>query len=93
VYDQHEAVIECAKVGIPTVAVVDSNVNPTIISYPIPGNDDSPTSINLYLRLFEKAISLGKKKRKEMDKLMAQLEKEKETGNENGQFEVIDLKK
>jgi len=97
VYEQHEAVVECAKVGIPTVAVVDSNVNPTIITYPIPGNDDSPASINLYLRLFEKAINLGKKKRKEMDELMAKMEQEKvekeKKANENGQFEVIDLMK
>merc|ERR1712179_93854 len=63
IYDQHEAVVECAKVGISTVAVVDSDVNPTIVTYPIPGNDDSTASIKLYLKLFERAIKLGKQKR------------------------------
>ena len=47
--------------------------------------------------MFEKAINLGKKKRKEMDELMAKMEKEKveeeKKANLNGQFEVIDLMK
>ncbi len=34
--------IDAAKSGIPTVAVVDSDCNPNIISYPVPGNDDTP---------------------------------------------------
>ncbi len=41
-YDPHPAVIDAAKAGIPTVAVVDSDCNPNIISYPVPGNDDTP---------------------------------------------------
>jgi len=48
-------------VGIPTVAIVDSDCNPNLVSYPIPGNDDSVQSVQLYLELFKQAILLGKK--------------------------------
>lgn len=62
---QHSCVKESAKVLIPTIGIVDSNVNPTLITYPVPGNDDSKVSIELYCDLFKKAILRGKQKRKE----------------------------
>ena len=40
-------------------------LNPNIISYPIPGNDDTLDSMQLYLHLFKQAILIGKKKRTE----------------------------
>ena len=49
-YTSHTAVAESAKVGIMTVGICDSNVNPTIIGYPIPGNDDSPSAMELYCK-------------------------------------------
>ena len=49
-YTSHTGVAESAKVGIVSVGICDSNVNPTLISYPIPGNDDSPAAIELYCR-------------------------------------------
>ena len=42
------AVKEANKIGIPIVAVVDSNSNPENIDYPIPGNDDAIRSIEFY---------------------------------------------
>jgi small subunit ribosomal protein S2 len=57
--------VDAAKVGIPTVGIVDSDCNPNIITYPIPGNDDTLESIQLYLHLFKQAILLGKKAQKE----------------------------
>ena len=51
------AVLEAKKLGIPIVAVVDSNSNPEFINYPIPGNDDARRSINLYCELVKKTIS------------------------------------
>ena len=50
------AVLESKKLGIPIVAVVDSNSNPEFIDYPIPGNDDARRSINLYCELAKKTI-------------------------------------
>ncbi|XP_037040877.1 28S ribosomal protein S2, mitochondrial [Bradysia coprophila] len=63
---QHSAVKDSAKMAIPTVGIVDSNCNPNLITYPVPGNDDSPAAIELYCKLFKEAILRGKEKRKEM---------------------------
>lgn len=62
---QHPCVVDSAKMLIPTIAIVDSNANPSLVTYPVPGNDDSPASIQLYCRLFKEAIIRGKKKRQE----------------------------
>uniref|UniRef100_A0A336K5H6 Small ribosomal subunit protein uS2m n=1 Tax=Culicoides sonorensis TaxID=179676 RepID=A0A336K5H6_CULSO len=62
---QHTAVRDSAKMNIPTIGIVDSNCNPNLITYPVPGNDDSPASIELYCRLFKNAVLVGKAKRKE----------------------------
>ena len=65
VVDTHEAVMEAAKLMIPVVAVVDTNSDPRLVTYPIPGNDDSPSAVALYCRLFKEAVTRGKAKRKE----------------------------
>ena len=67
VFRQHYAVVESAKMNIMTTGVVDTSCDPRLISYPIPGNDDSMASIQLYCKLFQKAIALGKEKREEDD--------------------------
>lgn len=56
----HNAVKMAAKLLIPTIGICDTNIDPTLITYPIPGNDDSPESIELYCRLFKDAILKGK---------------------------------
>ena len=50
------AVLEAKKLNIPIVAVVDSNSNPELIDFPIPGNDDARRSIDLYCDLALKTI-------------------------------------
>ena len=45
---EHIAVKECRKLGIPVVAVVDSNCDPDLIDYVIPGNDDAIRAIKLF---------------------------------------------
>ncbi|KAB0797601.1 hypothetical protein PPYR_08594 [Photinus pyralis] len=62
---QHTAVRDSAKMGIATIGIVDSNSNPNMITYPVPGNDDSTAAIQLYCKLFKAAILRGKDKRKE----------------------------
>ena len=47
---EHIAVTEARKLGIPVVAVVDTNVNPEVVDYPIPGNDDAIRSNSLFSR-------------------------------------------
>ncbi len=53
------AVHEAKKLGIPIVAVIDSNSEPEGITYPIPGNDDAVRSINLYCDLMSYAVLDG----------------------------------
>ena len=53
------AIEEANKLGIPVVAVVDSNSDPTGIAYPIPGNDDAIRAINLYCDLVAAAVLDG----------------------------------
>ena len=50
------AVKEALKLNIPIVAIIDTNSDPTGISFPIPGNDDARRSINLYCELAKQTI-------------------------------------
>ena len=53
------AVTEAKKLGIPVVAIVDSNSNPENVDYPIPGNDDAVRAIELYCNLVSRAALEG----------------------------------
>ena len=53
------AVQEATKLGIPVVAVLDSNCNPKNIRFPFPGNDDASRAINLYCDLAVAAVLDG----------------------------------
>lgn len=53
------AIEEAKRLGIPTVAIVDSNTNPEGVDFPIPGNDDAMRAINLYCDLVTGAILDG----------------------------------
>ena len=55
------AVAEAKKLGIPIIAVLDTNSDPSGINYPIPGNDDARRSINLYCELLKKTIKDAEK--------------------------------
>ena len=50
------AIKESIKLGIPIVAVLDTNSNPDGIDFPIPGNDDARRSIDLYCSLLKETI-------------------------------------
>jgi small subunit ribosomal protein S2 len=53
------AIAEAKKLGIPVIAICDSNCDPDPIDYPVPGNDDSIRAIELYCRLFSDAVLSG----------------------------------
>lgn len=53
------AINEAKKLGIPVVAICDSNANPDGVTYPIPGNDDALRAINLYCDLVSNAVLEG----------------------------------
>lgn len=53
------AIGEAQKLGIPVIAVLDSNASPDGIAFPIPGNDDATKAINLYCDLISGAVLSG----------------------------------
>jgi small subunit ribosomal protein S2 len=57
----HEAiaVAEAARCGIPSIAIVDTNSDPTLITYPIPGNDDAVKSVRIIVDAIVAAIQAG----------------------------------
>ncbi len=57
------AVYEAKKLGIPIVAIVDTNADPEGITYPVPGNDDAIRSIKLFTTKFGEAVKTGMEKR------------------------------
>jgi small subunit ribosomal protein S2 len=86
------AIAESVKLGIPIIAILDSNSNPDNIDYPIPGNDDARRSIDLYCNLIKETINnakssipvpepkndtLGDKKEKIQAKTVQEIDREK----------------
>ena len=63
---EHVAVKEAIKLGIPIVAIVDTNADPRPINFPIPANDDASKSIELILEYLTDAIREGLEERKLM---------------------------
>src|SRR5262245_48750602 len=57
---EHIAVTEANKLGIPVVAVVDTNVDPELVQYPIPGNDDAIRANSLLARVISDAVEEGR---------------------------------
>ncbi len=57
---EHTAVLEANRLGIKVVAPLDTNCDPDIIDYPIPGNDDAIRSIQLFCKEMAEAINEGK---------------------------------
>ena len=57
---EHIAVTEANRLGIPVVAIVDTNCDPDVIKYVIPGNDDAIRSADLLCRVISDAVIEGK---------------------------------
>jgi len=58
---EHIAVAEATRLGIPVVAIADTNSDPEVIEYPIPGNDDAIRSIKLFANMVADAYIEGAK--------------------------------
>lgn len=54
------AVEEARKIGVKTIAIVDTNINPEKIDYPIPANDDAPKTVELIFNLISETIKNNK---------------------------------
>lgn len=75
---EHIAVDEAIKLGIPTIAICDTNSDPSLIDFPIPANDDASKSIELILSIMVRSIEEGLSERK-VDK---EQERERDAANE-----------
>ena len=85
------AIQESVKLGIPIIAILDSNSNPDGIDFPIPGNDDARRAIDLYCNLIKETIidakksatpvetkkTPEKKESEKKDKTVAEIDREK----------------
>jgi small subunit ribosomal protein S2 len=56
---EHIAVNEARKLGIPVIAILDTNCDPDEVNYPIPGNDDAIRSVALLTRVIADAVAEG----------------------------------
>lgn len=77
---EHIAVDEARNLGIPTIAMVDTNSNPNLVDFPIPANDDAAKSIMLIMRTITDAIAEGneeRKKKKEEERVEKEADRQK----------------
>ena len=58
---EETAINESLKLNIPIVAVVDTNCNPDVVDYPIPGNDDAIRAVSLFSHVVAEAVIAGRK--------------------------------
>lgn len=78
--EEHIAVEEARKLGIPVFALVDTNTNPDMVDFPIPGNDDACRSVDMVVRYLADAIKEGIASYKK-EKVEAAPRKEVSVGN------------
>lgn len=57
--EEETAVREARKLGIPVIGIVDTNADPNVIDFPVPGNDDAIRAIQLFTRVARDAIATG----------------------------------
>ena len=76
---EKNAIAEAHKLGIPVIAIVDTNCDPEEADYPIPGNDDAIRAVKLIVSTIGNAILEGK-----------QGEQMEETQNEEVTLDVLD---
>ena len=58
--EEETAVREANKLGIPVIGIVDTNCDPTLVTFPIPGNDDAIRAITLFTRVVAESIEEGR---------------------------------
>ena len=68
IVNEINALKEARKLNLPTVALVDTNADPTLVTYPIPCNDDAVKTIQLIADYVKSAIQEGKAKSKTVAK-------------------------
>ncbi len=95
VLKEHIAVSEAQKLGIPTIAICDTNTDPSPIDFPIPANDDATKSISLIMNAMVKAIEEGISERKidkesDREREVAAEDESGEKGDNEKEFAMAD---
>ena len=75
---EHIAVAEAKRLGITVVAIADTNVDPDLVDFPIPGNDDAIRSITLFTDMVANAFLEGRKQWEESVKHQTDKQEEEE---------------
>ena len=57
---ENTAIVECRKLGIPIISIIDTNCDPNLVDIPIPANDDAVKSIKLVLSKLTDGIISGR---------------------------------
>ncbi len=83
------AIKECRKLGIPIVAVTDTNCDPDLIDYIIPGNDDAIRAIKLFVTAFSEACMEGDAMNKDGKGKDAEAELKKVAAKEEAPVEAV----
>tara|TARA_Y100000590_G_scaffold102995_1_gene117114 strand:+ start:5381 stop:6172 length:792 start_codon:yes stop_codon:yes gene_type:complete len=86
------AIKESIKLGIPIIAVLDTNSDPVGIDYPIPGNDDARRSIDLYCRLLKETIENAKQNIPNNSEEKVNKNESNDTKKNEGSKNIIDQK-
>ena len=77
---EETAVLEAKRLNIPVVGLIDTNCDPDLVDYPIPGNDDAIKSIKLITSFIAESVLDGKKRYDEVKAVMKEMkEKEEES--------------
>nr|WP_306668679.1 MULTISPECIES: 30S ribosomal protein S2 [Cardinium] len=84
--EEHIAVEEARKLGIPVFALVDTNTNPDIVDFPIPGNDDAFRSVDIIVRYLAGSIQEGIAAYKKEKAETAPKKEEEPAGNEGSKM-------
>jgi small subunit ribosomal protein S2 len=63
--EEETAVREANKLGIPVIGIVDTNCDPTLVTFPIPGNDDAIRAITLFTRVVAESLEEGRQSKAE----------------------------
>ncbi len=72
---EHLAITEAQKLGIRTIAMVDTNSNPNLVDFPIPANDDATKSVRIITDFMVAAIKEGLEQRKQAKSELAETAK------------------
>ncbi|MFN0204146.1 MAG: 30S ribosomal protein S2 [Bacteroidia bacterium] len=88
---EHISIAEAKRLGIPTIAIVDTNSNPNEVDFPIAGNDDAAKAIQIIVRTVADAVVEGlqeRKKRKEDEKIEKEATRQKEEEENTAEVEA-----